>query len=255
MINIRCDFHSEALRMSTSLVALLPDQQPLSQVPVIYLLHGLSDNCMGWTRLTAVERYARDLGAAVIMPEVQRSFYTDMVHGPGYFTYVAKELPAFCSRVFGLSRDRAQNYIMGLSMGGYGALKCAFNFPEQYAGCASFSAVTDIAGRIARASQQDRQEFCGIFGEEIKIPDSCDLFTLAEHCNVSTLPRVYMTCGEQDDLYPENGRLAQLLERKKADIIFTHWAGIHSWDFWDRSVEQAMHALLPLPCPLPEGEK
>lgn len=247
MIHIRCDFPSEALRMSTSLVALLPEQLPLSRVPVVYLLHGLSDNCTGWTRLTAVERYARDLGAAVIMPEVQRSFYTDMAHGPEYFTYISKELPAFCSRVFGLSQERGNTYIMGLSMGGYGALKCALHFPEQYAGCASFSAVTDIAGRIARSPQKDRMEFCGIFGAELAVPDSCDLFILADRCDVSSLPRLYMTCGEQDSLYPENVRFAQLLEGKKADVVFEHWTGTHSWDFWDRSVKQAMSAMLTKP--------
>lgn len=133
--------------MVTSFIALLPEQLELNRVPVIYLFHGLTDNCTGWTRYTSVERYARDHSAAVIMPEVQRSYYTDMAYGMKYFTYVHDELPRLCRHMFGLSDKRELNYVMGLSMGGCGALKCALTTPERYAGCAAFSAVADFRPR------------------------------------------------------------------------------------------------------------
>jgi S-formylglutathione hydrolase FrmB len=62
-------------------------------VKVVYLLHGLTDNCTGWTRYSSCERYARERGVALVIPEVQRSFYIDGVYGLKYFTYVAEELP------------------------------------------------------------------------------------------------------------------------------------------------------------------
>ncbi len=245
MIYLRCDYSSQALKMITSLIVLLPEEKPLSEVPVVYLLHGLTDNCSGWTRYSSVERYAREHGVAVVMPEVQRSFYTDMEQGVNYFTYVSKELPEFCGRVFGLSRERGLNYIMGLSMGGYGTLKCALTYPEQYAACACFSAVTDIAGRIANAPECERNEFRAIFGADLEVPDSCDLFALTGKAEVDKLPKIYMTCGEQDTLYPENVRLTALLAEKGADFTFEHWEGVHSWEFWDRSIRQAMDRFLP----------
>ena len=107
MAHLRCDMTSESLGMNTSLEVILPDKGKLKDAPVVYLLHGLSDNCSGWSRYTAVERYARDCGAAVVMPEVQRSFYTDMALGPRYFTYVSQELPRLCARFFGLKIGRA----------------------------------------------------------------------------------------------------------------------------------------------------
>ena len=106
MVYLRCDFSSKALEMATSFIALLPDETPPSEAPVVYLLHGLSDNCTGWTRFTAVERYARERNVAVIMPEVQRSFYADMALGIRYFSYIRDELPAFCQRMFGLPAVR-----------------------------------------------------------------------------------------------------------------------------------------------------
>ena len=136
--------------MTTSFQVILPDEGDLSEVKVVYLLHGLSDNCTGWTRYTSCERYARERNVALVLPEVQRSFYIDGVYGLNYFTYVAQELPQACRRMFGLSDKRENNYIMGLSMGGYGALKCALTYPRNYAGCGSFSGVADLKSFMSR---------------------------------------------------------------------------------------------------------
>ena len=230
--------------MSTSLEVILPDEGKLKDAPVIYLLHGLSDNCTGWSRYTAIERYARDKGAAVIMPEVQRSFYADMSLGVGYFSYVSKELPQICARFFGLSTKREKNFVMGLSMGGYGALKCALTYPRQYAGCASFSGVGDIAGRLGRAEGKMVREFQAIFGPDMKVPEEASLLRLLEKRKAYQLPKFFITCGEQDGLYPDSCKISEALEKKGANVTFKHWPGNHTWDLWDKSVQMAIQALL-----------
>ena len=108
---LRADFYSEQLTMNTSAIIMLPDDIPNSRARVLYLLHGLSDNCTGWMRLTGIERYARERKMAVVMPEVQRSFYTDMAYGVNYFSYVAKELPQKMRKMFGFSAKREKNKI------------------------------------------------------------------------------------------------------------------------------------------------
>lgn len=245
MAHLRCDIKSQALDMATSLEVILPDEGKLKDAPVVYLLHGLSDNCSGWSRYTAVERYARDRGAAVVMPEVQRSFYTDMALGLDYFSYISRELPKLCAHYFGLSTLREQSYIMGLSMGGYGALKCALTYPGRYAGCASFSAVTDIRRRAEQCpDSRGRGEFQAIFGPEGKAPAKASLFDLLDRRGAEKLPKFFVTCGEQDGLYEENCRFVRALEEKGAAVDFRHWPGDHSWDLWDRSVEMAMDLFL-----------
>lgn len=245
MAYLRCDVNSDFLKMNTSMIVLLPDKRQPAEVPVVYLLHGLSDNCTCWTRYSSVERYAREHEVAVVMPEVQRSFYTDMVFGVDYFSYIQKELPEVCNRLFGLSMKRESNFVMGLSMGGYGALKCALTAPSRYAGCAAFSSVTDIVGRIHGADEERQKEFCAIFGIEKEVPQVCDLFALAEQADVDSLPEIYLTCGEQDTLYEDNVRFAKLLKGRGIGAGFLHWPGDHNWEFWDRSVKQAFEALLP----------
>ena len=180
MAHIRCDFRSEALDMNTSMTVVLPEGVELSSVPVIYLFHGLCDNCSGWSRYTSVERYARKYNAALIIPEVQRSFYTDMAFGLSYFAFIHDELPQICRRFFSLSPERKYNYVMGLSMGGYAALKCAFHTPERYAGCASFSAVTDIRDRVIASEGRARLEFEAIFGKTDEIPENWASYPVQE---------------------------------------------------------------------------
>src|SRR5919112_27654 len=108
MALIDCDFFSESLEVGTSLTVVLP-QQTAEQIgvssvdvgpagpPLLYLLHGLSDDHTAWLRYTSIERYATAAGLAVVMPAVARSFYTDEAHGHAFWTFVADELPEIVS--------------------------------------------------------------------------------------------------------------------------------------------------------------
>lgn len=244
MAHLRCDFRSDAMGMNTSMTVILPEKTDLSQVPVVYLLHGLEDNCTGWARYTSVERYAREKNATLVMPEVQRSFYADMDRGISYFTFIHDELPEICRGFFGFSAKREKNYLMGLSMGGYGTLKCVLQTPERYAGAAAFSAVADIEEFVAVQIPAEKRELQAVFGQSLEIPADCNLLTLAEKADAARLPKLYMACGEQDALYAANVRLADKLTALGADIRFEHWTGIHNWEFWDAAVRKALDHLL-----------
>lgn len=98
---------SEALRMDTAVTVSLPQKMEEAERPVLYLLHGLGDDHTAWVRRSNIDRYANREGIAVIMPEVQRGFYTDMVYGPAYFTYITEELPRLCASLFRVTEDPA----------------------------------------------------------------------------------------------------------------------------------------------------
>lgn len=243
MAHLRCDFRSDVMDMNTSMTVILPEGIQQSEIRVIYLLHGLADNCSGWSRYTSAERYAREHNVALVIPEVQRSFYADMAQGIPYFTFIHEELPKICRNFFHFSQEREKNFIMGLSMGGYGALKCALNTPQRYAGVATFSAVADLSEFI-QTLKNNRAQFQAIFGPDVSLPENCDLIHLTNQAKASDLPRVYMACGEQDPLYDANCRLSSLLEAQGADVRFDHWEGNHNWVFWDAAVCKAMDHLL-----------
>lgn len=242
MALLRVEYSSKALEMNTSFQVFLPDEGELSEVKVVYLLHGLTDNCTGWTRYSACERYARERGVALVIPEVQRSFYIDGVYGLKYFTYVAEELPKACQRMFGLSAAREKNFVMGLSMGGYGALKCALTFPDRFAGCGSFSGVTDLKAFLSRqALPMKSWEFTALLGPDHIVGPENDPASLAEQ--VTDAPGIYFSCGEQDAHYDMNCAFDRKLTELGIAHRFDHRTGGHSWDFWDRSIRDCFDYL------------
>src|SRR6185369_5319964 len=152
-------------------------QSTFSGHPTLFLLHGMSDDETIWTRSTNVERYAAELGLAVVMPNVHRSFYTNMVHGYRYWDFVSMELVDKVRSFFPLSHAREDNFVAGNSMGGHGAFKLAMRMPETFAAAASLSGVTNVTEfRDARAL-----DFQLVFGGRTAEPGSeDDLFYLAE---------------------------------------------------------------------------
>ncbi|MEU8664828.1 alpha/beta hydrolase, partial [Actinoplanes philippinensis] len=111
MALIRCDFWSEALEMSTSMTVLLPDGDSADPPPVVYLLHGLTDDHTAWTRFSSVERYAEEHGVAVVMPSVDRSFYANETYGMRFWDFLSAELPERVGRFFRVSARREDTFV------------------------------------------------------------------------------------------------------------------------------------------------
>ncbi|WP_353949264.1 alpha/beta hydrolase-fold protein [Sporolactobacillus sp. Y61] len=87
-------FYSETLQLDTTVNIIIPDKlQKDHPLAVLYLLHGLSDDSSTWLMHSSVLRYAENRPFLIIMPDVHRSFYTDMAFGNHYWTYLTKELP------------------------------------------------------------------------------------------------------------------------------------------------------------------
>ena len=237
MAYIRCDFKSLVLDMRTSMIVFLPDEKKVSEAPVVYLLHGLSDNSTAWSRWSNVERYAIEHGVTVVMPEVQRSFYTDMSLGLNYFKFVSVELREICHHFFNTPTAANKSYVMGLSMGGYGALKCALTYPKKFAGCAAFSPACDIESLMIDNVKMNKKEMKAIFGEKLQSKDS--IFSLVK--KVKNAPFIYLACGEEDFIFSHSEKLNAALEEKDLDYKYEHWSGIHDWAFWDEAVKRAFN--------------
>ena len=249
MALLHCEIKSESIRMVTSLHVILPqDIHRINREPVktLYLLHGRSHNYSVWTRYTGLEQYAQMYNIAVIMPEVNRSFYSDMRYGLDYQTYIAEELPGLCEAMFHISRDHRDRYIAGMSMGGYGALKTALSHPGCYAGCGALSAVTELPRHIRETPENTpkKQEFRGIFGEDLQTAPADDIYHLvsqaASQSRQDQLPRLYLACGKQDHLYPESVRLNRHLKKMNYPALFEEWDGTHDWNFWDSAVKRVL---------------
>ncbi|MCU9612366.1 esterase family protein [Caldibacillus lycopersici] len=248
---IKVDFFSEVLSLSTSVTVLLPKQpfeegkkRANNKFPTLFLLHGFSDDHSAWTRMTSIERYVEQQGLAVVMPQVDHSFYTDMVYGKKYWTFLTEELPFIMRSMFPLSDKREDNFVAGLSMGGYGAFKWALSHPEQFAAAASLSGAVDIVDRVKNG---DSQTFRNIFGEEDLKGTADDLFYLIEQGNQSNneKPLLFQCCGTEDFLYEDNVRFYEFCKKTSYPLTTEFDKGTHEWGYWDQKIQQVL-AWLPL---------
>jgi putative tributyrin esterase len=231
--------YSKELKKNTQVNVLLPDA-PGKPFKTLWLLHGLSDDHSAWMRKTAIERYARDHGLAVVMPNADRSWYTNTAYGINYFNFVAKELPALCRSTFGgMSEQREDNIVAGLSMGGYGALKLALTYPAQYAACISLSGSLDVT---RKGRKYDPAEWKSIFGKDAPAlaGSEHDLFALAKAKGAHPLPAIYLWCGTQDSLIDINRAFDAHLTGCDIPHEFHFSEGDHSWKWWDLHIQNAL---------------
>lgn len=255
MAHLTVQFFSETLGKCETIEVILP-QKTIGQIgmdgagtdngcyPVLYLLHGLSDDQSIWMRRTSIERYASRYNLAVVMPNADVSFYTDMSSGLPYWTYISEELPLICRQFFPrISSRREDTFAAGLSMGGYGAFKLALRHPERFAAAASLSGVLDIS--YALDGGRDAF-FTRIFGDlnNLKGSDN-DLLALSRRMPADVpSPRLFACIGTEDFLYENNQKAVHAFREAGLDLTYFEDAGAHTWEFWDKWIQKALEFML-----------
>lgn len=248
---LRCDFFAETLGLGTSMTVLLP-QPSAGQIgvsgggvrpdpPVLYLLHGLSDDDTAWTRYTSIERYVEPLGLAVVMPQVHRSFYADEATGHRFWTFLSTELPELVHRFFRVSTRREDTFVAGLSMGGYGAFKWALREPHRFAAAASLSGALDIADRSRRGDwNEDPPVMARVFADRPVAGTPDDLLWLLDRADPAGLPALYQYCGTEDALYRENIAFRDTCSAKGIPLKVHFGPGDHQWSYWDSEIRAVL---------------
>ena len=253
MAFLQVNFFSSVLGMCTAMNVILPQTTSTRGLigvdtadvdvtyPVLYLLHGMSDDHTIWSRRTSIERYADERGIAVVMPTTELGWDTNMKHGRRWRTYIGEELPAICHDFFPrISQKREDTYIAGLSMGGYGAYALAMTYPEQYSAAAGLSGAY-MPLRFGRDTEPFWQDIFGTMSD----------FTGSENDLVATssrlvregapLPRLYMWCGTEDGLYSQNLAMRDHLNAIGwEDFTFEESAGNHNWKCWDEKIQTVL---------------
>ncbi len=260
MAFLQVSIYSNVLEMEVSMNVILPQKTEkkigtatngrLTDVPVMYLLHGMGGNHSVWERRTSIERYVADLGLAVIMPSTDLGWYTDTRYDMKYWTFISEELPTICHELFPqLTTKRAKTFAVGLSMGGYGAIKLGFAKPESFGAVASLSGAVNLADRMEDLLAVRGQKFWeGIFGpfEQVQGSSNDPMFLLDQLVKSGkTPPNIFLCCGEEDLLLYGNKKMASALTSNTIEHTFETGPGNHDWIFWDTWIQRVL-AWLPL---------
>jgi S-formylglutathione hydrolase FrmB len=226
--------------------------------PVLYLLHGATQDYTAWTAETDVEELTADLPLLVVMPEAgEWGWYSDWWNDgeggpPAWETFHLEEVRDIIERDWRASDERV---IAGLSMGGYGALHYATAHPELFKAAASFSGVVDPNG-VGRGLSIDPLAW-GDPDEQAEVWAAHDPVGMAEALRGTPVylswgngqPGPLDPSGTTADSYgleawvaPQNEALAARLEELGIPATVETGPGAHEWPYW----EQGLHRALPM---------
>jgi len=149
----------------------------------------------------------------------------------------------YTKKIFPLSKKREKNFVAGLSMGGYGALKIALAESDRFAACGAFSGAADIHARFALGDRHEQG--VAIWGEDYLnvIPSSCDdTYELARRLEAEGRPKpwIYQSCGTEDKRLHENHLFRDFIQDRGYTYEYYEGPGQHNWDFWDVEIVKAL---------------
>ena len=220
--------------------------------PLIYLLHGHGGNEWDWIRMGGAIETAREQVAAgalpplhLVMPGAGNSWYVDAPapHGAAMATALLDGLmPAVEAR---LGADRTRLGILGLSMGGFGALHLGLQRPERFRFVGALSPSLCPPG--SAISDRHLEVFAGAFGEPFERGRyaAADPFGKVAACAAaSPRPFVHLACGQDDDLGFAHGTSAfgQALAEAGIPAAVRIVPGRHDWAFWRAELPHALAA-------------
>jgi enterochelin esterase-like enzyme len=203
-----------------------------AEYPVLYLLHGFSDDASGWTAVGRANVILDNLiaqGKAKPMIVVMPLGYGDYdVVRRGWGSWSDKDLARRnlsrftdilltevtpqVEESYRIKKDRESRAIAGLSMGGAESLLTGLNHLDQIAWIGAFS-----SGGI------DLQEF----GAEFPGVDS--------GAN-QKLKLLWIACGTDDDLIKVNREFKSWLKNKGVQFTDIETPGMHTWMVWRRNL-------------------
>ncbi len=160
-------FHSAALNRDMPYRAIVPAHiAPNQKLSVLYLLHGGGGGFRDWLNYSDVSGYA-ERGLILVMPEGDNSYYTNSADHPQdrYEDYLVHDLIADVEQRFPAASGRTHRAIVGVSMGGFGAVVLALKHPDLFVFAGGLSSALDVPSRpfsIKRIGQY--RQHSSIFG-------------------------------------------------------------------------------------------
>ncbi len=245
-------FPSAILGKDVNYAVYLPPDYAASErrYPVVYLLHGYTDNESAWIQFGEVNE-AADRAIAVreippmiiVMPDAGVTWYiNDYQSKVRYEDMFFQEFIPHIDETYRTRPQKEFRGVAGLSMGGWGALVCSMRHPDVFAACAAFSAaIRTDEDFMSMGDKNYAEKQSPVFGPhpagQARLTphyQSHSPIDLARALSIETLTKVryYLDCGDDDDLLKGNAALHIILSDRKIPHEFRVRDGGHTWEYW-----------------------
>lgn len=239
-------FRSAALGHDMQYRVVSPLEPAGQKLPVVYLLHGGGGGFRDWSNYSDVASFA-ERGLLLVMPEGESSYYTNAVDPPQdrFEDYITHDLISDVETKFPAATGRANRAIIGISMGGFGAVKVGLRYPDLFFFAGGLSSAIDVPRRaFSFKRMQQSRHYNSIFGPSgSQIRRDNDPFVLLRTANSEAVPYFFLTCGEQEGLLPANREFAALLAQRHFRFEFHTVRGGHDWNQWNAWLPAVFHSL------------
>lgn len=226
--------------------------------PVVYLLHGYTDDESGWVQFGEVNRYADKAIASgdippmiIVMPDGGVSWYINSYDGATkYEDFFIKEFIPAIEKTYRIKSQKGFRGIAGLSMGGYGTLIYALKYPELFAAAAPLSAAVFTDDEAVNTPKENWDRTFGqLYGRNLSGKDRLtkawyenSILKIIENKTKEDLSKVkyWIDCGDDDFLITANCELKIALTKKGVPHEFRIREGAHTWTYWRTGITDAL---------------
>lgn len=240
-------------------VYLPPDYESSDRsYPVVYLLHGYTDDNTGWLQFGEIDRLA---GKAIlegtippmiiVMPDADSSWYINSYDGKEkYEDFFINEFLPTIEKSYRIKSEKRFRGVAGLSMGGYGTLIYSLKYPELFAAAAPLSAaVWDDAAMVGMSDDWYEFPMGALYGRKLKGKERLtkawydnSILKLVETKSAQDLKKVryWIDCGDDDFLTKGNCLLHIALTEKMIPHEYRVREGAHTWTYWRTGIVDAL---------------
>lgn len=233
VVNVR----SESMKKDIPVTVITPDSyDDKDAFPVVYLLHGYSDDYTGWAKKGVVGSLSDLHDIVFILPDGgYDSWYFDSRSTPEYQyeTFVSKELISYVDSNYKTIRDRAARAITGLSMGGHGALFLAIRHQDVFGSAGSMSGGVDIRPFPDNWNIKTR---LGSIEEYPQNWEDNTVINLTHLLQPDSL-NIIFDCGTEDFFFEVNCNLHEKLMKEGIPHEFYTRPGSHNWTYWLNAIK------------------
>jgi len=256
-------FSSKIMHQEMSYSVLLPEDYytSIDSFPVIYLLHGFGGNHNSWLIRCRINdlvdslRSSKNLEEFIyVMPDADNSYFINNYDSSYMFSdYLAYELVPAIDSLYRTKPLYSSRAIMGLSMGGFGAIINAMKHQKQFGSVIALSAAIRTEAIFINLPQARYEKyFSNVFGPGLS--DTARItnhwkenspYALMDTSLAKSMREInwYIDCGISDFLLPANEEFHQLLLKNNIPHDYHVRPGNHNWAYWYKST---IHGLLYL---------
>lgn len=236
---------SKILKMERNYAVYLPPDYETSErsYPVLYLLHGATDDHTGWVQFGEVLRITDNAikdGTAtpmiIILPDADtgKMGYFNQGEAWRYEDFFFEEFMPHVEKKYRIKGEKKYRAVAGLSMGGGGSFMYALHHPELFSSACPLSAyigpltLEDFDKRLLRSdvmyTEKEKEAY-------FKQHNALELLKTVPVDDVKSV-RWYIDCGDDDFLFEGNSLVHIAMKKKEIPHEYRVRDGRHSWTYW-----------------------